>query len=341
MLITILSTGYTPDPEPEPVNSSFVRVFDNKRTRADRYFNNFEYRSAIKLYNKLVKKGKADDEVILRLAESYLKINDPVNAEKWFAEVINSEHITPQQQIQYAHTLMSNGKYQEAREVIDSYEFAKSDYRSKAILKTLDKLEVFYADSTYYELNTVEDNKPQYSDFSPTVFKNGIVFVSSRNNKGPKFKWDDSPFLDLYYTESDVASAKPFSEALNSKYHEGPIAFYDNFSKAVFTRSNYLDKQLGLTEDGVNNLQLYTATWNSVKNDWDNIQLIDFAIPNYSYGHPTITSDGNTMYFISDMAGGYGGTDIYILVIGRSQDGENQLTWGKLSTLLETRCIPL
>ena len=137
LLITLLSTGYRPDPDPEPVNNSFVRVFDNKRTRADRYFHNFEYKSAIKLYSKLVKKGKADDEVKIRLAESYLKINDPLNAEKWFEQVINSDQITPQHQIQYAHTLLSNGKYQQAREVIESYEFANSDSRSKAIINTL------------------------------------------------------------------------------------------------------------------------------------------------------------------------------------------------------------
>ena len=182
VLITFLSTAYTPDSDPG--SGSFISVFDNKIKRADRYFNNFEYKSAIKLYSKLVKKGKADDGVKLRLAESYLKINDPKNAEKWYSEVIHTDQITPQHQIQYAHTLLSNGKYQEARKVLDSYEFADSDYRSKAIINTLDKLEIFYADSMFYDLNSIEDNKPQYSDFSPTVYKNGIVFVSSNIFKG-------------------------------------------------------------------------------------------------------------------------------------------------------------
>jgi len=139
-----MSTAYTPsDTDPGDGSGGFISVFDNKRKRADRYFNNFEYKSAIKLYSKLVKKGKADDEVKLRLAESYLKINDPENAEKWYSEVIHSDQITPQHQIQYAHTLLSNGKYEEARQVIDSYEFAESDYQSKAIINTLDKLEIF------------------------------------------------------------------------------------------------------------------------------------------------------------------------------------------------------
>ena len=314
LLITLMLTGFRANPEPEPDqrSNSFVSVFDNKRKRADRYFNNFEYKSAIKLYNKLVEKGKADDLVKLRLAESYLKINDPINAEKWFAEVIHSHEVTPQHQIQYAHTLLSNGKYEQAREVISSYEFAESDYRSQAIMNTLDRLEIFYSDSSFYYVNPIEENKPQYSDFSPTTFKNGIVFVSSRTNKGPKFKWDETPFLDLYYTETDVASARPFSEKLNSKYHEGPITFYDDYTKAIFTRSNYLDKEFGVNEAGINNLQLYTATWNEETNDWDQIEPVNFVIKNYSYGHPSITADNQKLYFVSDMPGGYGGTDIYL-----------------------------
>ncbi len=322
LLITFFTTAYTPGPEPKNGSGGFISVFDNKLKRADRFFNNFEYKSAIKLYTKLVDKGKADDGVKLRLAESYVKINDPVNAEKWYSEVIHSDQITPEHQIQYAHTLLSNGKYEEARQVINTYEFAASDYRSKAIISTLDKLEIFYADSMFYQLSSIEDNKPHYSDFSPTIFKEGIVFVSSRHDKGPKFKWDDTPFLDLYYTESDVASARPFSKSLNTKYHEGPIAFYDNYSKAVFTRSNYLDKELILTDQGINNLQLYTTSWDEDKNDWDNIKPINFIINNYSYGHPTISTDNTRLYFISDMPGGFGGTDLYL-------SERNESGWGE------------
>ena len=32
---------------------------------------------------------------------------------------------------------------------------------------------------------------------------------------------------------------------------------------------------------------------------------------NYSCGHGTLTPDGKVMYFVSDMPGGLGGTDIY------------------------------
>ena len=182
-------------------------------------------------------------------------------------------------------------------------------------------------------MNSFEDNKPHYSDFSPTIYKDGIVFVSSRHNKGPKFKWDDSPFLDLFYTESDVASAKPFSEALNSKYHEGPIAFYDEYTKAVFTRSNYLDKELGLTEEGVNNLQMYTADWDQSKSDWTNIQPVDFNLKDYSFGHPAITVDNSKMYFISDMPGGFGGTDLYL-------SERNEFGWGEPVNLGEVINTP-
>ena len=175
-------------------------------------------------------------------------------------------------------------------------------------------------------MNSVEDNKPQYSDFSPTVYKNGIVFVSSRHDKGPKFKWDDTPFLDLYYTETDVASAKPFSEALNSKYHEGPIAFYDDYVRRCLPEAIIWIENLVLQRKVLTILQLYTTSWDNDKNDWGNIKPLDFLINNYSYGHPAISVDNSKLYFISDMPGGFGGTDIYVSKELR-KDGENLKIW--------------
>ncbi|MDH3712081.1 MAG: hypothetical protein OER04_19500, partial [Cyclobacteriaceae bacterium] len=310
--ITMAAGGVVNAVDTDSNNGGFVSVFDSKLKRADRYFENFEYKTAIKLYLKLVDKGKINDHIRLRLAESYLKINDPINAEKWYAEVIHSPEITAVHQIQYAQTLLSTGKYQQAREVIDQYEFAKSDYRSEAILATLDRLDIFYEDSVNYGVNSVESNHQEFSDFSPTVFKEGIVFVSNRSKKGKKFRWDDTPFLDLYYTDGDLASARPFSNRLNSKYHEGPVAFFDDFNGIIFTRSNYYDGELGSTEEGVNNLQLYTATWNEKIQDWDQIEAFPLNIEEYSFGHPSLSDDGQRLYFVSDMPGGFGGTDVYL-----------------------------
>ena len=292
-------------------SSSFVSVFDDLETRADRYYEQFEYASAVKLYEKLVEKEPNNEMAKLRLAESYVKINQPVEAEQWYSQVIHSDIITADHLLQYAQTLLATGDYSRAREIIEQHEFARLDQRGKAIISTLDRLENFYADSTHYKLEAINSKEEAGSDFSPAFYKDGkVVFVSSRNKKGKRFKWDDTPFLDLF-TLDEQGTIKPFSNRLNSKYHEGPLVFTNNFQQIIFTRSNYFEGQLGETEEGVNNLQLYTAQWNEKIKDWDNIKPISFNIDQYSFGHPTISADEKTLYFISDMPGGFGGTDIY------------------------------
>ncbi|GJM28422.1 MAG: hypothetical protein DHS20C17_10570 [Cyclobacteriaceae bacterium] len=128
-----------------------------------------------------------------------------------------------------------------------------------------------------------------------------------------KFKWNQKPYLDLYYIEIiDSSYAKPIglSNKINSKFHEGPVATYDGGRKIIFTRNNFL-QGTGKSEDGVVKLKLYAAEI-SEDEKWTNFRELPFNSDEYSVGHPTITKDGKTLYFVSDMPGGFGGTDIWV-----------------------------
>jgi Tol biopolymer transport system component len=50
-----------------------------------------------------------------------------------------------------------------------------------------------------------------------------------------------------------------------------------------------------------------------VKDNWSNIKELPFNSDEYSCGHPALTPDNTKLYFVSDMPGGYGGTDIYVV----------------------------
>jgi hypothetical protein len=58
-----------------------------------------------------------------------------------------------------------------------------------------------------------------------------------------------------------------------------------------------------------------------------NRNLLFLITTDYSVGQPCLTSDGNTMYFTSDMPGGFGGADIYRIT--KDEKGE----WGKPENL--------
>jgi Tol biopolymer transport system component len=46
--------------------------------------------------------------------------------------------------------------------------------------------------------------------------------------------------------------------------------------------------------------------------NWISNKELSINSTEYSVGHPTLSQDGKWLYFVSDMPGGYGGSDIYM-----------------------------
>jgi outer membrane protein OmpA-like peptidoglycan-associated protein len=76
-----------------------------------------------------------------------------------------------------------------------------------------------------------------------------------------------------------------------------------------FTRNNYLNGRVTTMPDGTNNLKIFIADFNG--KEWTNIRGLPFNSDRYSVGHPALSADNKTLYFISDMPGGFGETDVY------------------------------
>ncbi|MCP9766831.1 flagellar motor protein MotB [Lacihabitans sp. LS3-19] len=102
-----------------------------------------------------------------------------------------------------------------------------------------------------------------------------------------------------------------FSKTINSKYHEGPVTFFKDYKKIIFTRNNYYKGRARKSDKGVNMLKLYSATKKG--NKWGDIKELPFNSDDYSTGHPALDPENRKMYFVSDMPGGFGGTDIYMV----------------------------
>jgi outer membrane protein OmpA-like peptidoglycan-associated protein len=117
-------------------------------------------------------------------------------------------------------------------------------------------------------------------------------------------------------TETNVKRERPFSKTLNTKFHEATLTFTNNRQRVYFTRNNY-NGDLRRDDEGVSNLKLYTAVRNDSisDNDWSNIQELPFNSDDYSVGHPTLSADGKKLYFVSDMPGSIGATDIFVVDI--------------------------
>jgi outer membrane protein OmpA-like peptidoglycan-associated protein len=109
----------------------------------------------------------------------------------------------------------------------------------------------------------------------------------------------------------------PFSKTLNTPYHEGPATFSKDGTKVIFTRNNFNGGKKGESVENNIKLKLYSSQWG--KNDWENIQELPFNSDEYSTAHPTLSRNGQLLYFVSDMPGGVGGKDLYVSRLEGSQ----------------------
>lgn len=155
------------------------------------------------------------------------------------------------------------------------------------------------------------------SDFAPTYFKQGIVFVSSRGKTGPRDPKTGETYAELYYAFFNYNGEPSFPQRVNfttekrSNFHDGPVCFTRDNKTAYMTMNNNKDGVIKASKSGKVNLKIYESHYG--RPDWSKAVELPFNGDEYNCMHPSITSDGTKMFFASDMPGGYGGFDIYVV----------------------------
>jgi tetratricopeptide (TPR) repeat protein len=295
-------------------DKSIVDLFKSNSRKADRLFEHKEYSGAKKYYLKVFKRDSLNPLYKLRLAECNMFLNNTEESELWYRQVINnSAIIDPKHELNYAEVLLSNGKLEDAKVWFEKYnKDNQKDKRSKTMAVSVSSIKKLLKDSLAYTVRPVNFNSSD-ADFSTVFYNDGIVFLSSRKYLSVIRNvnaTDNTLFPNLYYTEliNDSSFTKPvkFHEDLHSTLHDGPITFFDQSRKVIFSRN-----QKALENNGTKKLGLYCAELNKKGKKWKKIYELPFSNKNYNVSHPYFHDPTNTLYFVSDMEGGFGGSDIY------------------------------
>jgi outer membrane protein OmpA-like peptidoglycan-associated protein len=117
----------------------------------------------------------------------------------------------------------------------------------------------------------------------------------------------------LYFTkpEGQGWSAPVRLEGINSPYHDAAAAVSPNGQTMIFTRSLQLaGGALAGNDDNLSTTQLYTSKMGA-DGKWEKPSMLAFCDAKYRFAHPALSTDGRTLYFSSNMPGGFGGFDIY------------------------------
>lgn len=286
-------------------------LFDKlKLDAAERDFNNEAYSSAISKYEKILSKADTLPLIAKRLAESYFKINQPISSEFWYQNLYEKNLLTSSELNNYSEVLKMNEKYKEALSInnkISSLDKSDSSEFSPQIIQKLK------SDSLRYEIISSHINS-EASDMSPSFIDGQIVFASARKKTffTRTNRRNEEPYLDLYCAnikaDGSLDTVKTYGNHINTKYHESSVT-YSKSEDAIYYTTNYSSIK-DFDEDKVNNLRIVRSK--KTDKGWSEFEVLPFNNPMYSYAHPSISDDGNQLYFSSNMSNGFGATDIYV-----------------------------
>ena len=317
--------------------SVFGQSKNGKLKKADKFYEARAYPAAIRLYEKGLEKND-DLESRARLADAYWMIRDVKNAESTLQNLVVKPGATAEHFLFYAEILRYNGKYEEARQWYQQYEEAGGEtQKAQKGIAACDYAILAAADSAQYTIRTVPVNTAS-SEIGPIPFGNSVVFASSRRrgffSRVLNLQTEEL-FYDLYVGTPSLKGDKGYEVSglegkVNSRFHEGPAAFDNANSMLYFTRSNLRRNNPIMDGTKVNRLKIYQASANG--NKWENVEELAFNSDEYSCAHPTLSADGKVLIFISDMPGGQGGTDLYMV----TRDGNGWSTPVNLGAELNT-----
>ncbi len=298
-----------------------------KLSEADAQFQRGEYYDASvtykKVYNKLRKKEERPQrgEVAFKMGRCYRLLNMSARASAAFQNALRYEYPDSTTHFMLAQALHADGKYAAALRSYDKYlEFCPDDslaincaegcrtaqeIRARGSRYVVKQAKLFNSrradfcpmylgadcDQIYYTSTTEKATGDKKSEI--TGMKNADVFFSKKNEKG---EWE---------------RPEPVEGELNTEFDEGIVAFSPDAQTMYLTKAR---REL----NAPTSVEIYTSTRSDAK--WSAPVKFEITADTLStFGHPAVSPDGEYLYFVSNMPGGYGGKDIWRISLKERQ----------------------
>ncbi len=293
-----------------------------KVEKADEVFNAGEYFDAVDLYKDAYSRihDRAEKtRIAFQIGECYNKMNESQYAKTWYKKAVAKEYHNPIAILRYAEMLKKEGDYEDARNEFEHYkQLVPGDYRASDGIISCELALQWIENPTGYEIEAMKYINSRNSDFSPAFARDDyriLIFTSARDESSGNnvHGGTGQNFTDLYETKMDRKgkwSTPVPVEKLNTEFEDGVPAFTSDFNTMYFTRCNVSKrKKLGCT------IFKTVRTGSS----WSSPEPVKIADDSLVVAHPALSDDGMTMYFASNMPGGFGANDLWM--ISRTAEG--------------------
>lgn len=271
--------------------------------RANKLFEMRAYIEAAEMYET----KDRNQEVLQNLADSYYYNTNLQNAIKTYRELFVNygDSIDIELHFRFAQALKGVKDYKEADAHLSKY--YNKLINTPAFIELTDK-----TTPHTFKLEQIASETGTNSDFGMSFYMDDkVAFASTRNSQNPSYSWNNLPYLDLYSAtltkDRKLENVMPFSEEINTDSHESSAAFSNDGKTMYFNRTN--NTRVKTEEDRIAHVQIFKAEL--IDGKWSNVKELPFNSNKYSCEHPSVSKDGKTLYFASDMPGTAGSFDIY------------------------------
>lgn len=299
----------------------------NKNTKdADKLFQRFEYVDAASAYLKIVENGKADAYVYKQLADSYYNVFNTKEAIKWYAKA-TEEKQDAETYYQYSQMLKAEGEYEQANKQMNMFaSLAPKDERAISFKSNPNYLPQLKSQAKLFSINP-SDLSSDVSDFGALLTNDNTIYFSSARNKARKTHgWNEEPYLDLYQAtynaDGTVSNAALVPGGVNTKWNEGPATLSQDGNTMYYSSESYNEGEFE-KDKSVNAKFSRIYLYKSTKQDgvWSKGTPLALNSTAYSMRNPSLSTDGKTLYFSSDMPGGLGKEDIWKVSVNGDEYG--------------------
>lgn len=288
-----------------------------QKERADQYREQLNYTLALRLY-KAVNRDTLWPAALEGMAECYLQQRNWKAAAKPLQQLVQLQQPKAELLLQYATVLHRLGQTSEAKEWYQKYvETVPGDTRAQQRLIGLEQMqELQQGQQGFYQVNAWKWNSKQ-DEMHVLYMHDSLLVTANKHFLGgimPHQAQDDARFLGSYlWTPTRVDSTGKKVKIKSPKYiaagplpWKGHTGFYCQPEPGIqiFNKSR---------NSGVLGKPRTMALYERMRKgkNWTTGKLLSFQDAQFNYLHPTNSPGGDRLIFASDMAGGYGGYDLY------------------------------
>jgi peptidoglycan-associated lipoprotein len=304
---------------------TFIFFFSNSFAQKNFYkagmeaYRKGQYYLAIDCFKKYYSKSSDKEgkvKALFIVGDCYYKLYDYRQAETYLSKAIKAKYPDPYVFLLLMLTQKEGGKYDEAINTFEEYKKRVPDAGNDFSI-SCENAKKWLQEPLAYTIENMAMINSKSRDMLPVFGRNLLtIYLSSTRANGNSDVPDactGEPQSDIYFTRKDTSRgdwwSNPLStgEFINSVFNENSVCCGTAHHGFYFSRMVKDSRKKNSAE----HLKLFYADSTFGKY---NARVLDFCFTdtgNFNFDTPFLCADGETLFFSSDMPGGYGGYDLW------------------------------